>query len=233
VSVRDAEPAQTGRQSAETGVVIERVQPDSPAEKAGLKAADVIVEFDGERVRSARQFARLVSETSPGRTVTTTIVRDGRRQNLDVVPDEGSRDVSFFFDGPRLRAQVDDAARALRRFDGFNFDFDSDRVGGPSGPRLGVTVTELPPQLAAYFGVEDGVLITSVGDNSPASRAGLKAGDVVRSVDGTAVRSTPDLVRALRDAEEEVTLAIVRDKKEMTVKATPEPRRPRAPARPV
>ena len=49
------------------GVVIEEVQPDSPAEKAGLKPSDVIVEFGGEHVRSARQFGRLVQETPPGR----------------------------------------------------------------------------------------------------------------------------------------------------------------------
>src|SRR2546428_13480915 len=56
------------------GVVIEEVQPDSPAEKAGLKRSDVIVEFDGERVRSARQFRRLVDETPPGRTVKATVI---------------------------------------------------------------------------------------------------------------------------------------------------------------
>src|SRR5512143_1996819 len=51
----------------EGGVVVEDVQPDSPAEKAGIKRSDVITDFDGERVRSARQFERLVRETPPGR----------------------------------------------------------------------------------------------------------------------------------------------------------------------
>src|SRR5689334_25424425 len=54
------------------GVLVEEVQPESPAEKAGLKRSDVLVEFDGERVRSTRQFGRLVQETPPGRTVKAT-----------------------------------------------------------------------------------------------------------------------------------------------------------------
>lgn len=63
VSVREADTKEN------EGVVIEEVRPGSPAEKAGLKTADVVVEFDGERVRSARQFSRLVQETPPGRMV--------------------------------------------------------------------------------------------------------------------------------------------------------------------
>src|SRR5262249_45283745 len=55
------------------GVEVERVEPDSAADKAGVKAGDVILEFDGERVRSGRQFARLVQETPSGRTVKATI----------------------------------------------------------------------------------------------------------------------------------------------------------------
>src|SRR5215204_1291378 len=68
------------------GVVVEEVQPDSPAEKAGLKEKDVIVEFDGEHVRSARQFSRLVEETPPGRTVKVTITRDGQRRDVQITP---------------------------------------------------------------------------------------------------------------------------------------------------
>jgi len=66
VSIRDIESSDT---STSGGVVVEEVRKDGPADKAGLKQADVIVEFDGERVRSARQFTRLVQETVPGRIV--------------------------------------------------------------------------------------------------------------------------------------------------------------------
>src|SRR5712691_2419544 len=85
----------------DAGVVIEEVRPDSPAEKAGLKRADVIVEFDGEHVRSARQFGRLVQETPPGSTVKATIVRDGRRQDVQITPAEG-RGAGVWMDGDPL-----------------------------------------------------------------------------------------------------------------------------------
>ena len=83
-----------------------------------------------------------------------------------------------------------------------------------------MSVDELTDQLAQYFGANEGVLVTSVTDGSAASRAGLKAGDVITSINGRAVRSRDDLVRELRDASgDELTIAIVRDKKASEVKA--------------
>src|SRR6187401_226380 len=88
VSARDLDTAEADRQKLNGGAVVEDVQPDSPASRAGLRRSDVIVEFDGERVRSARQFARLVQETPSGRTVKVTIARDGQRRDVQVTPDE-------------------------------------------------------------------------------------------------------------------------------------------------
>src|SRR5581483_11844075 len=107
------------------GVEVERVEPDSAAEKAGVKAGDVILEFDGERVRSGRQFARLVQETPAGRTVKATISRNGQRQELQITTAEG-RDSAVIFDGDRLRAQLGDRFGDLDRLHDlpFNFNFD-------------------------------------------------------------------------------------------------------------
>lgn len=206
----------------EAGVVVEEVRPDSPAEKAGVKRADVFVTFDGERVRSVRQFTRLVQETPPGRSVKATVLRDGQQRNLEITPREGHGALSGSFVHrdrlPDLRAFGD----RLPYFDmlprGMPFDFD--RPGVTSAPRLGVEVDPLSDQLAEYFGAKEGVLVRSVRDGSAASRAGLKAGDVITSVDGQPVRSREDLVRALRDARtDELTITIVRDRKESRVTA--------------
>src|SRR5204863_7416829 len=142
---------------------------------AGLKRSDVIVEFDGERVRSARQFGRLVEETPPGRSVKATITREGQRKDVQITPGEGR--AAALFDGNRIREQMGDLAGRLPDMN-FNFDWD----GTLSGRRLGVTVDELTHQLADYFGAKDGVLITAVTDGSAAARAGLKAGDVITSI---------------------------------------------------
>lgn len=210
----------------EGGVVVEDVQPDSPAEKAGIKRSDVITDFDGERVRSARQFERLVRETPPGRRVKATITREGQRRDVEITPSEG-RDAAMIFDGDRMRERLGDLAG---RFPDLNFNFDFDMPGSLSGRRLGVTVDELSHQLAEYFGTKDGVLVTNVIEGSAAARAGLKAGDVITSINGSRVASREDLMRGLREAtSEDVTIGIVRDRKESSLKATIEP--PRRPAR--
>jgi serine protease Do len=95
--------------------------------------------------------------------------------------------------------------------------------------RLGITVESLSDQLAEYFGTKDGVLVTSVADNSTASKAGLKAGDIVTAVNGSTVSTPPDLSRRTDHLEDgdEFTLDVVRDKKPMTLKGKVEPRQPR------
>jgi serine protease Do len=226
VSIRDLNDEELKGKTA-TGVVVEEVEADSPAQKAGVRAGDVVVEFDGERVRSARQFMRLVQETPAGRQASVTVTRDGQRVTLSVQPRAAG---SFsFWDGssdrvlalPKLAPPL-----ALKR-DGFPPTFEY--LLGGSG-QLGVSVSELSPQLSEYFGTKEGVLVTTVRDNSNASRAGLKAGDVITSLNGGTVTSAADLRRRAQRLEggDEFTLAVVRDRKPMTLKGKielPEPRR--------
>ncbi len=86
--------------------------------------------------------------------------------------------------------------------------------------RLGISVDELSSQLAEYFGTKDGVLVTSVIDNSAASKAGVKAGDVITSLNGGAVTTAADLRRRAQRLEDgdEFTLSVVRDRKPLTLK---------------
>lgn len=228
------------------GVEIEEVSPNGAAEKAGLKRGDLILEFDGERVRSARQLARLVRETAAGRTVKTTISRDGRKQEVQLTLADGhdSRVIvgpgdRFLFDDEALRdrlrgfaERLPDIERSLRDLP--NFDYGFGLPGMPSGGRLGVTVNELTSQLASYFGVKDGVLVASVAEGSAADKAGIRAGDVITTVNGDRITSSADLIRTLRRvANEDVSIAIVRDRKEQTLKVRVEaPRRTTRSARP-
>jgi C-terminal processing protease CtpA/Prc len=94
-----------------------------------------------------------------------------------------------------------------------------------AGRRIGVTTTQLTTQLADYFGVsrDGGVLITSVVENSPAAKAGLKAGDVVTEVDGERIKSAGDLTRLVnRKQEGDVTLSVTRDHNHRSFRVTPE-----------
>lgn len=212
------------------GVRIDGVDPDSPADAAGLREGDVVVEFDGERVRSARQFTRLVQETPDGRTVKIAVMRDGQKQILDATP-ENRVTMDFGFDAERLREQLE---RSLREFhvEPPTFRYDDreprrfeyrlpDRVMPYAGGRgrLGVTVQSLTPELEEYFGAKNGgVLVSSVTQDSAAAKAGLKAGDVIISINGRSVTGSGDLMRELGDLTGEITIGILRDRKEMTLK---------------
>ena len=124
------------------------------------------------------------------------------------------------FDGDRLRDRLGDLDMLRERLPRGSFDFNFNMPDILSGRHLGVTVDEMSGQLAEYFGAKEGVLVASVADGSAASQAGLRAGDVITSIDGQAVRSRDDLVRGLRDARrDDVTIGIVRDKKERSVTA--------------
>lgn len=67
-------------------VVVTDVPRGTPAEKAGLKKDDVVIDFDGLPVDSARRFTRIVAETPPGRTVKMTVERQGKRLQLTITP---------------------------------------------------------------------------------------------------------------------------------------------------
>ncbi len=95
------------------------------------------------------------------------------------------------------------------------------RLRATSIPQIGVGVTPLTAQLAQYFGVERGLLINDVRLDSPGSKAGLKAGDVVLEIDGEPVRAGFARMRAIDNKKEgDITLKIVRDRKDMTVTVT-------------
>jgi serine protease Do len=196
------------------GVRVDDVNEGSPAEKAGVRDGDLIVEFDGERVRSARQLTRLVQETPEGRSVSLAVMRDGTRQTLQATPEQGRFTFNSRRDLPHLNFDFDDLPG---RFD-FRLPAPGSRVPGSRG-RLGVTVQSLTPDLEEYFGATNGgVLVSSVRRDSAGEKAGLKAGDVITSVNGGRVRDAGDLTRELEDATGEVAMVVLRDKKEMTVK---------------
>lgn len=91
-----------------------------------------------------------------------------------------------------------------------------------SSPQIGVVGGPMTEQLAQYFGVESGILIDTVRPDSPASKLGLKAGDVIAEVDGFPIKGPLGLRRALDEKTEgDIILTIVRDRKRLTITITP------------
>jgi serine protease Do len=212
VAIRDVtdEVATRERLDRVSGALVSDVRAGSPAARAGLQSGDVIIAFDGERVRSARHLERLINETPAGRQVDATVSRSGQQVTLQVTPAAAP---SMFASAGRLLPP----------------DFDLRAFGAPgrelwgfgaNAGRLGARVQNLDGQLGEYFGTDAGVLVTAVDTNTPAAAAGLRAGDVITKVNGTSIDNPNDLRRAVADASREITLTIVRDRKALTLTAT-------------
>jgi S1-C subfamily serine protease len=203
-------------------------------------------------VHGASQFARLVRETPVGRKVSIEISRDGAKQQVDAtVGDRRTADGELLAPGhpamPGLPENLDgEIGDALRNF---HFELDPEdaaRLGDDArdevrrafrsrGPRLGIRYHELSDQLAAYFKVDDGVLVSSVDEGSPAAKAGLKAGDVIVKLNGTAVGDASALGGAVArlSAGTPATITVQRDGRPLDLKVTVEGTRSRrAPAGP-
>ena len=216
ILVRDFEKSDVEKEGLEfhEGAVIDEIQHEGAGAKAGFEIGDAVIDFAGERVRSSRQLARLVQETPTGRTVNVIVMRDSIRKELHVRP----------------KTRVHAPFRRVRRpFHGHrNQDFASPKPDVPrfeldllTRSRLGIGVGQVGPQLADYFGVQNGVLVMHVVEDSAAEVAGLKAGDVITAVNELKINRVSEFRRKLLafDRGDEVDLIVVRDKDELILKA--------------
>ena len=211
------------------GVGVTRIVKDSPAAKAGLRQDDVILRVDGENITSVRKLNRIVSELAPDQSVKITVSRNGseqdvtatigKRSNTSFANDlfrnqpkiwkwEGNEPKTFNWEGPLLnRGDNGDLTLMLG-----------------NGRRIGVSTIELTKQLADYFGITGGkgVLVTSVTQDGPAAKAGVRAGDVITAVDGEAIDSPGDISRVINHKKEgDVALTVVRNRAQQTIHVTP------------
>jgi serine protease Do len=210
------------RMSQPRGVGVTQVVKDSPAEKAGIKKDDVILRVDGDNVTSVRKLNRLVSEIAPDQSVRVTISRAGSEQEITATI--GKRMNTMASELLTGEPRVWSWGGSLNREGLADKDGDLTILLGNSR-RIGVSTTELTKQLAEFFGITSGrgVLVTSVVEDGPAAKSGIKAGDVITAVDGEAVESTGDISRAInRKKEGDVTLTVIRNKAQQTIRVTPQ-----------
>lgn len=188
------------------GVLISRVEDDSPAAKAGIEKGDVIIKFDGKKIEDPDDLSDLVEDTEPGSEVEVVVIRDGKEKKFTVEVGEREDDMFFSFNS-------DDFGDFMHHGDVARF---------LPGPKLGVQTAELNDDLAGYFDTKEGVLVLDVMDESVASEAGLKSGDVIRKVNGEDIEDTSDIRRAIKDLDEgdQFEIQVVRKSKNQTLKAT-------------
>lgn len=214
------------------GVGVEKVIENSPAANAGLQTGDVIVRFEGEEIKSVLKLTRLIGEVAPEQTAKVTVLRGGSEREFSVTL--GRRELpqlptsSFRFENlptlpalPRTPQTQTVPLPPLEQRDGGDVFV----WRGAANRQIGVGVTALTKQLGDYFGVAEGkgLLVNNVRENSPADKAGIKAGDIIVEIEGKAVKGQTDLIRALGEKKEgDVSLTIIRERNRQIVRVTPE-----------
>jgi serine protease Do len=170
--------------TAPHGARVEQMIDNSPAQAAGLRRGDIIVEFDQHEIVDSQELPLMVGSVPIGRSATLTIIRDGAARKIPIVI------------GPSRESQL-----ALAE------------TGAPSQPSLGLTVERVDPALARQLNLDDtaGVLVAEVDPGGPGAAAGLRPRDIILEVDRQPVKNLDSWRRALdRAAGEKITLLLVR-----------------------
>jgi hypothetical protein len=194
-----------------SGALITYVDQDGPACHAGLLENDVVVGYEGSKVDSPAQLQGLIHATPPQKTVTLTVMRGGQRKDVkvtlgswNIMSHAGTMNAATLAFPPPPRAAIPD-------------------VEVPSftllSSRHGLVVESLSPQLADFFGVPHGhgVLVRSVEAGSPASAAGVKAGDIILKVNNETVHDMADWQRGMHTPGTKLSIAVWRDRHEQTL----------------
>ncbi|HOB31596.1 MAG TPA: DegQ family serine endoprotease [Verrucomicrobiota bacterium] len=170
------------------GALVGGVSPDSPGEKAGLREGDVIVEFNGKPVENARDLRFRVSQTPPGTKAPLVVLRDGKKQELNITLGEL----------PREELAMGGAAPGEEQTEAGGF-------------LEGLELQELTPLMRQQLNIPrhlNGLIIISVEPGTPAFRATLREGDILLEINRKPVRTIREAAQALRQSEGPVLLRV-------------------------
>lgn len=152
------------------GVLVKEVLPGYPADKAGIKRGDVLIEFDGKKIKDNYELQNIVSATPPNKKVLLKIIRNKKESILDLTTVEAPASLGALKQKEETSLSAkEDGARALW---------------------LGMTVSELTPRLQEQFSIQEGskgVLITEIESGSKAEELGLSIGDLIRAINQESV----------------------------------------------
>lgn len=169
--------------SGTKGALVGDVSPKGPAEKAGLKGGDVVVEFNGKSVKDSRSLKLQVARTAPGTEVAVKVLRDGTEKTMQV------------------KVQELPGERHLARNNAAGSD-DEGTLNGVAVANLDSRARQefrLPPNL-------NGAVVTDVQPDSAAAEAGLRPGDVIVEINRQKVADAEQAVELTKKAEEKRTL---------------------------
>lgn len=208
-----------GSPERDEGVEVVGVSPDGPAERAGLRAGDVILAANGQALKKsgerspARQLVAYMRAVEPGQTVKVDFLRDGKRQSVDVKTAAAE---------PPMARIMRERMHAMPMPDGMDMPpFHSMMM--PERAFGALELVPMTPKLGQYFGTETGLLVVRAPGQPGLP---LEEGDVLLSIGGRTPEGPGQAFRILRSYEpgEKVKLGILRNRKRMDVEATVPPR---------
>lgn len=180
VSVQPVTPelAASFGMKSEKGALIAEVVKDSPAEKGGLKAGDIILEFDGKTIKDMHDLPRLAAVTPVGKRASVKVLRDGKTLEKTVV-------IERMADSGQI-TQKEASAEA----------------------RFGLVVTDLTKDIAARLRIQEtsGVVVTEVKPGSAAEEAGISVGDIIRQINTTPVKNTREYAKLVSSLKKGATV---------------------------
>jgi len=162
------------------GALVSSVASGGPAEKGGVRAGDVVVDFNGKSIANTVDLQKLVSATKPGTTVALKVIRNGKEQTLRVTVEE-------------LDLDAERGARQSHRTE-------REQPEEQGQDSFGLTLSNLTPQMSRRLRLpsdQSGAVVTDVDENGPSAGI-LRAGDVILSVNGQTVSSAADAGRELQ-----------------------------------
>jgi serine protease Do len=176
------------------GALVNGVQPDSPASRAGLERGDVITRVNGEDVRDFNELRNRVAQVAPGTKLPLDVIRGGKPRSMTVVVGE-------------LKQAAEEAARPEQG------------ETAPDTTGFGMGVQPVTPEQARELDLpaNRGVLVASVSPDGKAAAAGLREGDVIEEVDGTPVTSVDTLRAALKKGDKPALLLVHRQQQSVFV----------------
>ncbi len=177
------------------GALISGVNPNGPADKAGIQPGDVVVEFAGRPVKDSDSLVAMVVSTKPGTSVPITVFRNNQRKNLNVTIDE-------------LDLEAEQGRTARRN--------DQNNEQQPTTTGFGMTLDTITPELARRMDLppnQGAAIVTDVDRDSPAGSAGVVPGDVILEVNRQKVSTLSQVTRELQKvpAGSPVFLLVLRD----------------------
>lgn len=180
VSVQPVTPelAASFGMKSEKGALIAEVVKDSPAEKGGLNAGDIILEFDGKTIKDMHDLPRLAAVTPVGKRASVKVLRDGKTLEKSVVIE-----------------RMADSGQSTQK-------------EASAEARFGLVVADLTKDIAARLRIQEtsGVVVTEVKPGSAADEAGISVGDIIRQINTTPVKNTREYAKLVSSLKKGATV---------------------------